>query len=151
MKAKQNLCDKWDKRFLELAKFVSGWSKDPSTKCGAVIAQGNRIISLGYNGFARGVDDSVIRYADRDFKYPAVIHAEDNAILFARCNLSEHTLYVWPMPPCARCAAKIIQVDIQTVVTVKPDADQLKRWKSDFDIAKTMFDEAGVILYETML
>jgi len=42
---------KWALRFLGLASYISKWSKDPSTKVGAVIAQGNRIVSLGYNGF----------------------------------------------------------------------------------------------------
>ena len=26
----------WDQRYLELAEFISGWSKDPSRKIGAV-------------------------------------------------------------------------------------------------------------------
>lgn len=29
--------EKWNRRFVELAKNVSTWSKDPSTKVGAVI------------------------------------------------------------------------------------------------------------------
>jgi dCMP deaminase len=42
----------WDLRFLTLAKTVSTWSKDPSTKVGAVIVDKNRrVVSLGYNGF----------------------------------------------------------------------------------------------------
>ena len=50
---------KWDKRFLELAKLVGSWSKDPSTKVGAVIVDcNNRIISVGYNGFPKGVKDN---------------------------------------------------------------------------------------------
>ena len=106
---KTKIIDKWDRRFLELAKTVAGWSKDPSTKVGAVITIGNRIVSLGYNGFAAGVDDSVERYQDRDFKYAAVLHAEENAMLFARGDIRGCIIYTWPMPPCSRCAAKLIQ------------------------------------------
>ena len=48
----------WDYRFLELAQLVSKWSKDPSTKVGAVIVDKNRrILSVGYNGLPKGVKD----------------------------------------------------------------------------------------------
>jgi deoxycytidylate deaminase len=39
---KNCVLDKWDSRFLSLAKYISTWSKDPSTQVGAVIARGNR-------------------------------------------------------------------------------------------------------------
>ena len=29
--------NKWSHRFLDMAALVASWSKDPSTKCGAVI------------------------------------------------------------------------------------------------------------------
>ena len=41
---------KWDKRFLELSRHVSNWSKDPSTKVGAIITDGIKIVSMGFNG-----------------------------------------------------------------------------------------------------
>ncbi len=48
--------DKWDQRFINLARLVSSWSKDPRKKVGAVITNPNRsVASLGYNGFARGM------------------------------------------------------------------------------------------------
>ena len=31
------MSDKWDKRFLHLAKHISEWSKDPSTKVGCIV------------------------------------------------------------------------------------------------------------------
>ncbi len=46
---------KWDKRFLKLAREISTWSKDPSSKIGAVIVNDERrILATGYNGFPRG-------------------------------------------------------------------------------------------------
>ena len=110
--------EKWDQRFLELAVTVSTWSKDPSTQLGAVIVRPDRTIaSIGYNGFPRGVDDDEARYADREFKYEAIVHGEMNAILAAREPLHGYTLYVWPLPPCSRCAAMIIQTGIKRVVS----------------------------------
>ena len=50
---------KWDFRFLELAWVISQWSKDPSTKVGAVIADifTHEILSTGYNGFPTATPD----------------------------------------------------------------------------------------------
>ena len=144
---RNNFISKWDIRFLALAKAVAGWSKDPSTKCGAVIVLGNRVISMGYNGFARGVDDNALRYNDRGFKYPAVIHAEENAIIFARQNIDNCSIYTWPVPPCARCAAKIIQVGITQVIAIKPSRDYMSRWGEDSKIANEMYEDVGMYFH----
>lgn len=107
------MSEKWDRRFLGLAKDpYATWSKDPSTQVGAVITKGNHQVSQGYNGFPAGVNDDAERYADREFKYRAVIHAEENAIIWAGRDLTGCTIYVYPMPPCAGCAGKIIQSGI---------------------------------------
>lgn len=118
----------WSERFLDLASYIAEWSKDPSTKCGAVITRGNKIISLGFNGFPSGVLDYDARLNDRELKYKMVIHAEVNALLFAKGDLSDCTLYVVPMPPYSRCAAQIIQAGIKKIVTVSPPADKLERY-----------------------
>ena len=56
------LLNKWDKRFLEMAKLVASWSKDPSTQVGAVAVRNRTVIAQGYNGFPRGVDDHELYY-----------------------------------------------------------------------------------------
>lgn len=138
---------KWDERFLALAQHVAGWSKDPSTKVGAIIVDSNqRVISLGYNGFARGVDDSPERLSNRDTKYKMTVHAEMNAILFAKTDLIGTVLYTWPFMPCAHCAAAAIQVGISQVIA-PPSSNP--RWTADFTLSKQMFEEAGVGLMLT--
>lgn len=63
------LDDKWDRRFLELATLVASWSKDPSTKTGAVIIGPDRsVISTGFNGFPREMPDDPKLYEDREKK-----------------------------------------------------------------------------------
>jgi deoxycytidylate deaminase len=64
--------EKWDRRFLELAKQVSTWSKDPSTQVGAVLVNDLlQVVGMGYNGFPRGVEDWQMNvYADRELKVP---------------------------------------------------------------------------------
>ena len=133
----------WDNRFLQMAGLVASWSKDPSTKVGAVIARpDNTIVSLGFNGFPRGVEDDPELLNDRKEKYARVIHAEMNAILNAGGNsLKDCTLYTWPLPPCSNCAAMVIQAGIRRIVAPRPSND---RWKESNRIAHDMFSQAGV-------
>ena len=134
---------KWDERFIELAKLVGSWSKDPSTQVGAVIVdQKNRIVSVGYNGFPQKISDND-RLNDRDKKYNVIVHAEANAILFANRDLSGCTIYTYPFQPCSSCSGLIIQSGIQRVVTVRTDND---RWRTDFSTAAQMLIEAGVTI-----
>lgn len=134
---------KWDGRFLGLAEQVATWSKDPSTKVGAVITRrDNTVASLGYNGFPRHVDDSPELYADRPTKLMRTVHAELNAILTAREPLTNCTLYVTPLCPCSTCAAAIIQSGIHRVVY---RMDQPRpEWQASFDETQAMFKEAWV-------
>lgn len=137
----------WDSRFLRLAELIAGWSKDPSTKVGAVIVSPERrVISLGFNGLPRGVEDLPSRLLDRDLKLRMVVHAERNALLFAQCPLYGCTIYTYPMPPCAACASMIIQSGIKRVVSTHGDFD---RWATDHILAKSMYDEVG-IAYDLM-
>lgn len=140
---------KWDNRFLDLAQFISNWSKDPSTQVGAVIVDNDkRIISIGYNGFPVGIDDDPIRLNNRETKYKIVLHAECNAIMFSNTNLVGSTLYTYPFMPCPRCAGMIIQAGINRVVSYNNIPE---RWSHDFGLTKELFSESGVelVLYET--
>lgn len=134
---------KWDQRFLELAQLVSTWSKDPSTKVGAVIADDRKIISVGYNGFPEGVLDTAERYYDRETKYKYMVHAERNALLFANTSVKGMTLYTYPFMPCSECAGMVIQAGIKRVATL---INKNERWKRSFKITQRMFGEAGVRL-----
>ena len=106
----------WDEWFLGLARYISTASKDPSTKVGAVVVdQDRRIVSAGYNGLPRGVEDTEDRLANREVKYKLILHAERNALLFAKQSLKGCCIYVWPMMPCGACASMIIQTGITRV------------------------------------
>ena len=136
---------KWDDRFLKLAQHVSQWSKDPSTKVGAVIVRPDRTIaSVGYNGFPRGMDDNPTLYYHREIKYERMVHAEMNAILNAKEPLEGHTLYIWPMFTCDRCAVHVIQSGIKRVVApILPDS-VTGTWSGFINSAQDYYDEAGV-------
>ena len=142
------MTSKWDIRFIELARHISGWSKDPSTKVGCVVVGEDREIrSTGFNGFPRGIDDDAERLADREKKYPLICHAEENAIMHAArigVSLKDSTAYVtWP--PCSRCARSLIQAGIIEVVYSSSE-EIPERWLEDFEISTGMLAEANVLV-----
>src|SRR5690348_4036 len=113
--------DKWDERYLRIAKKISKWSKDPSSKVGAVIADDNgRVAALGFNGFPKNVHDTAERLSDRSKKYPRVVHAEANAAPIAGRAARGGTVYVYGRPICSHCAGILIQAGIQRVVAEPP-------------------------------
>jgi dCMP deaminase len=138
----------WGDRYTDLAKKISTWSKDPSTKVGAVvIGKHGQVLSQGYNGFPRKIRDTEERFNDRERKYELVVHAEMNAIYNASLSgmsLKGATLYVYGLPICNECAKGIIQVGITKVVAMRP-----KEYNSDWDksnkLAEELFSEAEVM------
>ena len=134
----------WDEYFMGIAILSACRSKDPNTQVGAcIVSKDNRILSMGYNGAPRGLDDDSMKW-DREgefleTKYPYVCHAELNAILNYRGNLEGAKIYV-ALFPCNECAKAIIQSGIKEVI-YKDD----KYADSDNVIAsKRMFDACGV-------
>jgi dCMP deaminase len=139
---------KWDSRYLEVAKNISTWSKDPSTKIGAIII-GNRgqIVSQGYNGFPANIKDTQFRLNNREEKYKYVIHAEMNCIYNAchsGISLQNTSLYVYGLPDCSECAKGVIQVGIKKVI-MQHAFDKDSRWEEHYKLTKSMFDEVGII------
>lgn len=136
--------NKWDVRFCKLAKHVSEWSKDPKAQVGAALfSKKGGDISIGYNGFPMGVEDSAERLEDSDMKLDLVVHAEVNAIIAAGSRSFGSTIYVWGKPICSRCAGPIIQAGVKRVVALKP-GDSDSKWDRSGKIAYKMFIEAGI-------
>lgn len=147
------MLDKWDHRFLHIAKEVSTWSKDPGTCVGAVLVKDKRIIATGYNGFPQLIEDSCERYIDRELKLAYTVHAEVNAILNAARNGSKtngSTLYV-TFSPCVSCSTGVIQAGVSRVVC--PDLRLAPpRWEESFRMGQNLLKEAGieVITYDSL-
>lgn len=143
--------ERWDRRYLELAKQVSTWSKDPSTQVGAVLVSGDgQREFVGYNGFPRGIADTDERLNNRELKYQMVVHAEINAILKAGRDARGGVLYVYPsfmLPPiCHDCAKFAIQAGVAGIVGYVPDENdpRVQRWKNSITTAREMWLEAGL-------
>ena len=142
------MVNKYDVRYLELAKHIASWSKDPSTGVGAVaIGEKGQVLAQGYNGFPRGVDDTKERYDNKDMKYRYVVHAEMNCIYNAGYNgasLDGAQLYVYGLPVCNDCAKGIIQVGIERVVSPKNGMEVSEKWKVSCIDTVSMFKEVGI-------
>ncbi|CZF84237.1 MULTISPECIES: dCMP deaminase family protein [Grimontia] len=136
------MISKWAVRFYQMAELVGSWSKDPSTQVGAVITKGNRIVSVGFNGYPHGISDSADT-DDREMKLLKTLHAEENAILFAKRDLADCEIWVTHFP-CPNCAAKIIQTGITQVHCPEQTEDFLSRWGEKIKVSADMFKQAGV-------
>jgi len=138
---------KWDERYIDIAKRIAAWSKDPSRKIGAVaVGSKGQILSQGYNGFPRGILDSSERYNNRERKYQLVVHAEMNVIYNATFNgvsLDGASMYVYGLPVCSECAKGIIQVGVRRVVILTEDVVP-DIWTNSFKITEEVLSEAGV-------
>ena len=117
---------KWQKRYLELAKVISTWSKDPRKQVGAVIYNDERICGTGFNGFPRGVKDDPSLLLNKEAKNAFTVHAEANAILNSVGQ--GHTICVWPCLPCPQCMALISQEGLSKVVTSGEYKDMPTSW-----------------------
>lgn len=138
-------------KYYKLVKYMAElFSKDPSTKVGALFLYPDtlQIISLGYNGFPRGVCELGSEKWERPLKYKYVEHAERNAIYNSSFNgvSLKNSICVVTLFPCADCARGIIQSGVKMVVSKVLDFNDEKsaRWKDDWEISMNMFNEAGV-------
>lgn len=141
--------EKWHKRFIRLADHISQWSKDTSTKVGAVIVDTDkRVLSVGYNGFPSGVrdDDEVFEARmTRPLKYALSEHAERNAIYTASrigTSVVGSTIYCNYLP-CCDCARAIIQCGIKEVYYKNLHVNSTT-YLEDVQIVLMMFREAEV-------
>lgn len=141
----------WDKYFLDIADVVRQKSKDPSTQVGTVIVgPDHEIRSTGFNGFPRGIDESINERWVRPEKYQWVSHAERNALDNATRNGTPTkgcTLYLVgfgpPVVPCVECTKSVIQTGIIRVVG-RAYKDVPENWVEDYQFAGRLLDEAKV-------
>ncbi|HYH21703.1 MAG TPA: hypothetical protein VD995_24115 [Azospirillum sp.] len=148
---------KWDKRYIELAAHVASWSKDHGAKVGCVIVSPfyQRALTFSFNGFPANVEDNLERLLNPAEKYPRVLHAEQNALLYAGREAKDCHAYVVGKAVCNTCAIMLIQAGITRVVAVEPLAEGEYAppregsgkidWEALGRLAVQMFTEANVI------
>lgn len=136
-------------KFIPTAQAAASYSKDPSTKVGAIaIDDDYNIRAQGYNGFPRGVKDTEDRLNDREQKYPRIVHAEANLVAMAArsgVSLQGCSVLLTSLHPCSSCAGLLIQAGIKRVFA--PHVSENTRWDASSAVALEMFNEAGVAVY----
>jgi dCMP deaminase len=134
----------WDARLVALAGLVATWSKDPSTQVGAVIVDDRRrLLSVGYNGFPRGVADLPERLNHRPTKYALVCHAEENALTQCETPIRHGATLYASLFPCQDCAKLALQRGITRICAPAPDLSH-PRWGRQFATTLALLAEAGV-------
>lgn len=132
--------------WMQCAALAASQSKDRSRKVGCVIVDRRDVaISMGWNGFPRGVNDHIEGRHARPLKYKWTEHAERNAIYNAAARGASTlgcTIYL-PWFPCSNCARAIIQSGIERMVCVPCEPGDAQ-WSEDMSVAETMLREAGV-------
>jgi dCMP deaminase len=143
--------NKWNERYMAMAKEVAQWSKDPNTKVGAVaVGTKGQILSQGFNGFPRGILDLPERLNEREVKYQFVVHAEMNVIYnatYSGVSLDGAKLYVYGLPVCNECAKGIIQVGIKEVYVAQECIDLRPHWLESYQKTLDMFNEVGIKVF----
>lgn len=137
---------KWDLRYLALASNIAEWSKDPSSKIGAIaVGSKGQVLAQGYNGFPRGMVDSPTLYEQKEEKYARIVHAEMNMIYNASFNgvcLNESVVYVSGLPTCSDCAKGLIQVGVSELIMPKQPIPD--KWYDSWQKSKAYYKEAGL-------
>ena len=141
--------DKWDHRFMEMAKLVATWASCNRRQIGAVIVKDKRVMTTGYNGAPAGVKTCVERGecprqkmgipSGQRHELCYAVHAEQNAIIQAAklgVSIDGATLYCTHQP-CVLCAKMIVNSGITRVV-YKPGYPD--------EFAVQMLTEGGVLL-----
>ena len=143
--------DKWDHRFMEMARLVASWSScfNEGRAIGAVIVRDKRVITTGYNGAPAGMKTCKERgeCLRRKLGIPSgtraeicyAIHAEQNAIIQAAklgISIQDATMYITHQP-CSMCARMIANAGIKRAVYEQGYPD---------DFALGFFEQTGVAL-----
>jgi dCMP deaminase len=142
-------------KYYKLTEYMANlFSKDPSTKVGALFMYPGtmQILSMGYNGMPRGIDETISERWERPLKYKLTEHAERNAIYNAAQSGTalKNSICVVTMCPCCDCARGIIQSGCKMVITrnifemQNDNPDVVERWKLEWDISVPMMKEAGI-------
>lgn len=135
-------------KYYKLARFTADtFSKDPSTKVGCILLKPEslQVLSIGYNGMARGIDEKVPARWERPTKYLWIEHSERNC-LYNACRsgtCTDNSIAVVTMFPCTDCCRALIQSGVKTIVSPVPDFEN-KNWGESFKISEEMLQEAKV-------
>ncbi|KAJ5355783.1 hypothetical protein N7517_010392 [Penicillium concentricum] len=122
----QRLRPNWDQYFMQLASLAAQRSNCMKRRVGCVLVRESRVISTGYNGTPRHLQNCNQGGCPRcnrgdgggvGLSTCLCLHAEENALLEAgRERIREGAILYCDTCPCLTCTVKIAQVGISEVV-----------------------------------
>ncbi len=145
----------WDEYFLKMAFLVAERSTCLRHHVGAIIVKDRHVVTTGYNGAARRIDDCLkLGCLRNQLKIPSgerheicrAIHAEQNAIIQAGVHgvtIDGGALYC-THSPCIICAKMIVNAGLKRVVTCGDYPDNFNLVIELFQQAKVQFDKIDV-------
>jgi dCMP deaminase len=145
--------DKWDIRFIRMAREVASWSKDPSTQVGSIAVKNKKIIATGYNGFPKNIKDRSKDLYDRERKLKLTVHGEMNMIYNAvehGVKLEGSTVYIWGLPTCEDCWKGLVQTGVSRVVMPNVEFEGGK-WKDGCNHAKKFMEISDINITEYLM
>lgn len=145
---KKRIRPSWDEYFLKMAFLVAERSTCLRHHVGAIIIKDRHVLTTGYNGAARNIEDCLkLGCLRNQLNIPSgerheicrAIHAEQNAIIQSGvhgANIEGGILYC-THSPCIICAKMIVNSGIKRVVTCGEYPD-------DFNLVMNLFEQADV-------
>jgi len=117
---------KWLDLGLRLAEAARQSSTDQFVRVGAaVLREDGSVCGIGYNGYPPGFDLGFNEATDRDFRRDFMVHAETNALAYAKPG--EPHLLVVTYPPCKRCLLEAARYGVKYILC-RGEIDQ-ELWK----------------------
>ncbi len=127
----------WDSYFINLATEIAKRSPDPKKQVGCILVSENNImISQGYNGLPRKVNEYDFDWSDRELIRKVIIHAEMNCLLRAPKlpQLDKWCKMYCTMSPCIECLKMMKSYGVKEVIF----NEEYKEYKDVMSIAKIL-------------
>lgn len=139
---------KYEDYFMNIARVVASKSKDPSSKVGCVIVdREGKIVSTGYNGMVQGAIEKELTY-ERPLKYELILHAEMNALIFAKRDLRNCDAYI-THGPCPVCLKLLLQSGIRDIIYEDVSIMKLRGTLDQKQAIKMLIRSTGAIVQNT--
>ncbi len=120
-----------------IQQYASLESDDSETQVGCVILNGDMCVSFGTNRLVKSTKKLPTTRPD---KYPYMIHAEIEALIFAGQDAQGCVMLV-THSPCKECAKAIICAGIKRVIYNEQHGLQ-----EEFEFVKELLEDAGIVL-----
>ena len=124
---------------------LAALAKDPHSTLTLFLSAGDfTVLTTGYSGMPRGVDDTRLERYEEPLRAYWVEGATRNAIYNAARRILKGSTAVVTATPCAECARALAAVGVSHIVHLEPSAEFRERWRLQLAEATHLLEEVGV-------